>query len=167
MAGTSPAMTSLLRSFRDASLGAGLESITTIVSMESGLPLFHERARWLHVQRIGVDLVVGARIDFGHDRIVPGDDAVGMAGKTLDDFPSLEHVAEIIDDRKRTAAMHVGVVMRSVRRQHHRTSRSLDPHHLQAVGMAADAMQRHAGRELAITRMKADPLAEDVTDHQR
>src|SRR5258705_10079469 len=96
----------------------------TSPAIPSLVTLFHERARWLHMQRIGVDLVAGARIDFGHDRIVPGDDAVGMAGKTLDDFPSLEHVAEIIDDRKRTAAMHVGVVMRSVRRQHHRTSRS-------------------------------------------
>src|SRR6266404_9361367 len=100
MAGTSPAMTSLLRSFRDASLGAGLESITTIVSMESGLPLFHGRARWLHVQRIGVDVVAGARIDFGHDRIVAGDDAVGMAGKPRYHVPALHHVAEIIEDRK-------------------------------------------------------------------
>src|ERR1700737_117787 len=62
--------------------------------------LFHERTRWLQVQRIGIDLVAGARIDFGHDRVVPGDDAIGMSGKTLDDFPPLEHVAAFFIDRK-------------------------------------------------------------------
>src|SRR3981081_1083642 len=42
--------------------------------------LLRERTRWLQVQRVGVDLVAGARIDLGHDRIVAGDDAVGVAG---------------------------------------------------------------------------------------
>src|SRR3981189_1498356 len=108
------------------------------------------------MEREGIGLVAGARIDFGHDRIVPGDDAVGMAGETLRDFPALEHVAEIVDDRKRTAAVHVAVVMRGVRRQHHRTARGLDPHHLQAVGMPADPMQRHARRAPA-ARPEAPP----------
>src|ERR1700716_3592717 len=76
--------------------------------------LLRERTRWLQVQRVGVDLVAGARIDLGHDRIVAGDDAVGVAGEALNGIPALEHVAEIIEDRKRAAAMHVGVVMRRV-----------------------------------------------------
>ena len=33
--------------------------------------------------------------------------------------------------------------------------------------MAADAMQRHAGRHLAVAGVKGHPLAEDVADHQR
>src|SRR5260370_42174481 len=62
---------------------------------DSGPALFHERARWLHVQRERVDLVAGARIYFGDDRIVPGDDTVGMARNTGHDIPALEHVAKI------------------------------------------------------------------------
>src|SRR5216684_9089641 len=136
MARTSPAMTSLVTSFPDCGYGFRVR-VFDAPRNDSGTPLFHERARWLRVQRIGVDLVAGARIDFGHDRIVPGDNAVGMAGKTPNDIPALEHVAEIIENRKRTAAMHVGIIMRSIRRQHHRTARSLDPHHLQTVGVTA------------------------------
>ena len=63
--------------------------------------------------------------------------------------------------------MQIAVVMRGVRRQHHRPARGLDPHHLQAVGMAADAMHRHAGRDLAIAGMKGDALAIDMAHHQR
>ncbi len=119
------------------------------------------------MQGIRIHLVAGARIDLGHDRIVPGDAAVGLAGEALDDFPAQAHVADIVDDRKRAAAMHVGVIMRSIRRQHHRSPRGFDPHHLQAVGMAADPMQRDAGRDLAVAGMERHPLAEDMAHHQR
>ena len=63
--------------------------------------------------------------------------------------------------------MQIGVIMRGVRRQHHRAASGLDPHHLQAVGMAADAMQRHARRNLAVAGMKGDALAIDMAHHQR
>ena len=119
------------------------------------------------MQCVRIHLIAGARIDFGHDRIVPGDDTVGIAGQPCRDIPALEHVADIINDRERHAAMHVAVVMRGVRRQHHRAARGLDPHHLQAVGMAADAMHRHAGRDLAVAGMKGDALAKDMADHRR
>src|SRR5882762_5210969 len=32
--------------------------------------LLHKRSRWRQVQRKGIDLVAGARIDLAHDRIV-------------------------------------------------------------------------------------------------
>ena len=57
--------------------------------------------------------------------------------------------------------------MRGVGRQHHRAARGLDPHHLQAVGMAADAMHGHAGRNLAVAGMEGDALAIDMAHHQR
>ena len=82
------------------------------------------------MQGIGIDLVAGARVDLAHDRIMPGNEAIGMAGETLDDLPSARHVADIVDDRKRAPPMQVGIIMRSVRRQHHRAARGLDPHHL-------------------------------------
>ena len=40
------------------------------------------------MQRERIDLVAGARIDFADDRIVPGNEAVGMAGQPLDGFPT-------------------------------------------------------------------------------
>src|ERR1700677_5295102 len=98
---------------------------------------------------------------------MPGNDAIRLAGKPLDRVPTLAHVADIVDDRERTAAMQIAVEMRGIRRQHHRTARGLDPYYLQAVGMAADAMQRHAGCDLAIIRMKGHAFAEDVADHRR
>jgi hypothetical protein len=119
------------------------------------------------MQGKGVDLIAGARIDLGDNRIVTGDDAVGMAGEPLDGFPACAHLSDIVDDRKRAAAMHVGVIVRSIRRQHHRAAGGLDPHYLQAVGMAADTMQCHARRDLALAGMKSDALAEDVAHHQR
>src|SRR5260370_3900718 len=131
MAGTSPAMTNADRGWIPGSL------VSLAPRNDSGPVLFHERARWLHVQRERVDLVAGARIYFGDDRIVPGDDTVGMARKTSHDIPALEHVAKIIEDRKRAAAMHVGIVIRRIRRQHHRAASRLYPHHPQAGGMAA------------------------------
>ena len=79
----------------------------------------------------------------------------------------VRHVADIVDDRKRAALLQVGVVMRRVRRQHHRPARGLDPHHLQAIGMAADAMHRHARRDLAIAGMEGDALAIDMAHHRR
>src|SRR6476660_3530803 len=111
MAGTSPAMTT----FGEASALPERSSFRMRLGMTIA-GLFHKRARRLQVQRIGVDLVAGARIDLGHDRIVPGDDAVGMASETRHDVPPLEHVAEIVENRKRALAMHVGVIMRSIRR---------------------------------------------------
>src|SRR5205085_6417589 len=100
---------------------------------------FYERARRRKMQRIGVDLVAGARIDFGHDRVMAGNEAVGMPREPLDDFPARCHVADIVDDRKRAPFLQVRIVMRRVRRQYHGTARGLHPHHLQPVGMAADA----------------------------
>src|SRR3978361_2217985 len=61
--------------------------------------LFHERARRDQMQREGVDLVAGTRIDLGDDRIVAGNDAVGMAGQALDGFPADAPVADTVDDR--------------------------------------------------------------------
>jgi hypothetical protein len=119
------------------------------------------------MQGIGIDLVAGARINLGDQRIVAGNDAIRMAGKPLDDFPALAHIADVVDNRKRAAAMQIAVVMRGIRRQHDRTARGLDPHHLQTIGMAADAMQRHAGGDLAIIGMELHAFAEDVADHQR
>ena len=57
--------------------------------------------------------------------------------------------------------------MRRVRRQHHRPARGLDPHHLQAVGMAADAMHGHPGRDLAFAGMEGDAVAIDMPHHGR
>ena len=89
-----------------------------------------------------------------------------MAGEPFDDFPALRHVADIVDDRKRAALLQIGVVMRGVGCQHHRPARGFDPHHLQAVGMAADAMHRHARRDLAVAGMEGDALAIDMADHR-
>src|SRR5664279_4314235 len=71
--------------------------------------LFHERARRRQMQGKRIGLVAGARIDFGDDRIVPGDDAVGMAGEALDRLPADAHLTEIVHDRKRTAPMQIAV----------------------------------------------------------
>src|SRR5262249_35821498 len=98
---------------------------------------------------------------------MPGNETVGMSGKTFDNFPARRHVPDIVHDRERTASMQIGVVMRGIRRQHDRSAFSLDPHHLQAVGMPADAMQRDARRHLAITGMEGDALTVDMTHHQR
>ncbi len=114
-----------------------------------------------------VRLVAGGRIDLADQRIMSRDDTVGMTGQAVRDIPALEHVAEIVDDRKRAAAMHVAVVMGGVRGQHHRAARGLDPHHLQAVGVAADAVQGHARRDLAVAIVEGDTFVEDVAHHQR
>ncbi len=63
--------------------------------------------------------------------------------------------------------MHVAVIVRGVRRQHHGTPGGLDPHHLQPIGMTADAVQRHPRRDLAVAVMKSDALVEDVAHHLR
>ena len=57
--------------------------------------------------------------------------------------------------------------MRSIGCQHDRPARGLDPHHLQAVGMTADPVHGHAGRDLAVAGIEIDALAIDVTHHQR
>src|SRR3954465_10814235 len=49
------------------------------VIMPASASLFHERSRRRQMQRERIDLVAGARIDLAHDRIVTGDEAVGMA----------------------------------------------------------------------------------------
>jgi hypothetical protein len=72
------------------------------------------------MQREGIDLVAGARIEFGDQRVVPGNNAVGMAGEPLDGFLPLTHIANVVDDRERAAAMQIAVEMRRVRRQHDR-----------------------------------------------
>ena len=56
--------------------------------------------------------------------------------------------------------------MRRVRRQHHRPTRGFHTHHLQAIGMAADTMHRHAGRDLAVAGMEGDALAIDMAHHR-
>src|ERR1700741_1734122 len=53
------------------------------------------------MQGKSIDLVAGARVDFGHDRIVAGDEAVGVAREALDGLPASDHVADVVDDRKR------------------------------------------------------------------
>ena len=88
-----------------------------------------------------IDLVAGARIDFGHHRIVAGDEAVRMAGEPLDGAPALRHVPDIVEDGKRTPLVQVGIIVRGVRGQHHRPALRLDPHHLQTIGVTADVVQ--------------------------
>src|ERR1700761_7404080 len=63
--------------------------------------LLHEPARRVEMQREGIDLVTGARIDLGHDRIMAWDETIGMTGQPLDGFPPCRHVPDIVDDRKR------------------------------------------------------------------
>ena len=55
--------------------------------------------------------------------------------------------------------------MRGIRRQHNRPARGFHAHHLQSVGMAADAMHRHPGRDLAVAGVEGDALAIDMADH--
>src|SRR3984885_2877838 len=73
--------------------------------------LFCKGTRWRLMQREGVDLVAGARIELCHQRIMPRDDAIGMAGQTLDGFPPRAHNANDIADRTRVAAMEIAVEM--------------------------------------------------------
>src|SRR6202040_1970289 len=47
------------------------------------------------MQRESVDLVAAARIEFCDQRIVPGNDAVRVAGQALDGFPARAHVADV------------------------------------------------------------------------
>src|SRR3984957_6864313 len=77
-------------------------------------------ARRRLMQRKGVDLVAGARIELCDQRIMARNDPVGMAGQAFDGFPALTHVADIVDDRKRAAAMEIAVEMRRIRCQHDR-----------------------------------------------
>src|SRR5947207_12654518 len=74
-------------------------------------PSFRERARWLDMQREGIGLVAGARIDLGNERIMAGDVTIRMTGEPLDDLPARRHVADVVDDRKRTTFLQVGVIM--------------------------------------------------------
>jgi len=117
--------------------------------------LFRKRSRRRLVQCPGIDLVAGARVDLGHNRIVAGDETIGVAREALDGLPAHGHVAHIINDRKRAAPLQIGVVMRGIGRQHHRPARGLDLDHLQAVGMAADTVHGDAGRDLAIAAPSA------------
>ena len=55
----------------------------------------------------GIGLVAGARVEFGDQRIVARNDAIGMTGETFDNLPALAHVADVINDRKRAAAMQI------------------------------------------------------------
>ena len=96
-----------------------------------------------------------------------GNEAVGMAGEAFDRLPAQRHVADIVDDRERAAALQIGVVMRGIGRQHHRPARGLDLDHLQAVGMAADTMHGDAGRDLAVAGIEIDALAIDMAHHLR
>lgn len=45
------------------------------------------------MQRERIDLVAGARIDLADDRVVTGNEAIGMTGQSLDGLPALRHVA--------------------------------------------------------------------------
>src|SRR4051812_24606086 len=58
-------------------------------------------SRWRQMQRVSIDLVAGARIEFGDERVVSGDGAVRMSGEAFDDLPAFHHVAEIVQDRER------------------------------------------------------------------
>src|SRR5258708_40195927 len=87
----------------------------TEIAISRRAPLFGEGARRGEMQREGIDLVAGARIDFRDDRIVPRDEAIGVAGEALDDLPALRHVPDIVDDRKRAALLQIGVIVRGVR----------------------------------------------------
>ncbi len=119
------------------------------------------------MQREGVDLVAGARVEFGDQRVVTWNDAIGVPGQPLDGFPPRTHVADIVDDRKRAAAMEIAIEMRRIGRQHNRPPRSRDPHHLQSVGVTADVMHGDAGGDFALAGVKGDALAVDVAHHQR
>src|SRR6201996_8103687 len=129
--------------------------------------LLHERARRVEMQRKGIDLGVGAWIDLGHDRIMAWDETIGMTGQPLDRFPPRCHVADIVDDRKRAAAVQIGKEMRRIGCQHYRPARGIDAHHLQAVGMSADPMHGHARSHFAVAGIEGDALAIDVTPHLR
>src|SRR5581483_4650756 len=72
-------------------------------------PLLRKRARRRLVQGERVDLVAGARVDLRHDRIVTRDETIGMAGQALDRLPGSDHVADVVDDRKRAAALQVRI----------------------------------------------------------
>src|SRR5947207_1313350 len=60
------------------------------LSLENAL-LLHERTRRRQMQRKRIYFVAGARIDLAHDWIMAGDEAIGVAGKPLDDIPARRH----------------------------------------------------------------------------
>lgn len=117
------------------------------------------------MQRERICVCIDARIKLANHRIVSRNDAIGMTSKALDGRPAFSHIADVVNDGKRIAPVDVAIIMRGVRRQHHRSARGLNANHLQAIRVSADVMQRHARRDLVVAVMENDTLTEYMTDH--
>src|SRR6185295_10884366 len=60
-----------------------------VTSPDSGAPSPRKRARWRDMQRIDVKGLADTRIEFSHQRIMAGNEAIRMSREALDDLPAL------------------------------------------------------------------------------
>ena len=93
------------------------------------------------MQRKRIDVIAGTRINLGHDRIVPGDDAVGMAGL----FHLVRRQSGHIDRIRRLHLPHSGK-MQEVIRDHGKIVKALVAGDAAA---ASQAMRDHLSQSLA------------------
>ena len=86
----------------------------------------------------------------------------GPSASSVHEAEALEHLADIEHQRERVALAQIGPVMRGVARQHDPAARRRHAHHLHARGVAADEVQRHAGRDLGRAVMEMHAARIDV-----
>src|SRR5579863_4832998 len=86
-------------------------------------------------------------------------------GQSGDGLPSLNHITHIIDERKRVFPPHVVIEMRGIGSEDDRSSCSLDPYDLKAIGMPAHPMQIDSRRHGSMSTMEDRAAGIDMTHH--
>src|SRR4029077_1070318 len=90
-----------------------------------------------------------------HDaRVVARDDVFRPAGERFHPLPARHHFHDVGNDRKRSAARHVGQVMCGIRGEHDPTYAGIDAYHLQAMRVATDVVDADTGGALGIAVVK-------------
>src|SRR5262249_16536808 len=78
------------------------------------------------------------RIALQNQGVMPWDDVLMRARELLKRAVSFQHVADIVDDRKRANLLHVGIKMRRIGCENDPSALGPDPHRLEAHRVAAD-----------------------------
>ena len=107
-----------------------------------------------------VEIRMRRRVAFHDQWIVPRHDVIRRRRLRQQRLEAVEHFTDMKRRDERPPAFEILVEMRDVRGHHHPAALGMDAHELQAGGMAADHMQRDAGREFLRAEVPGHALRE-------
>ena len=91
----------------------------------------------------------------------------GPSASRFAELPAVDHLLEVVVDPERASLPDVVPEMGGVAGEHHPPARRRHAHHLHPARVAADEVERDAGRDLGGAVVEGDAAVEDVADGGR